>query len=75
MTKEEIFKELKELILAAKDEDKSKLLNSNYKERHLKLEQSIKQLNSSDMSWLNNEHDKWFKEHILPFIPHTPPRP
>jgi len=79
MTKEEIFKLMKEVILALKDEE-DKLMNDSlfqqeWSKKHKAVDSAIKQLNSCDASWLTDEYAKWFKAEIEPNIPEGFPKP
>ena len=77
MTKEEVLNDLKELVIALRDN--SEKLRSDpvfaagwlSKQKSVSLEAS--RLNSCDASWLNDEYGEWFRQEIEPAIENVDP--
>lgn len=70
MSKEEIIDLIKHLILQLRDNEKALKENPRLmqdwiaKQKH--LDESIKQLNSCDASWVNDNYIVWFNKEIAP---------
>ena len=66
MKKEELFERLKDSILTIvrkNDELRTNsLLRLKWLENSQKIDAALKELNSCDMLWLNDEYGKWFKD-------------
>jgi len=68
--KEEILKELKELLLALQNNGQKMVtdseLSKSFTDRSYILSVEMKGLNSCDACWVNDQYGKWFNKYIVP---------
>lgn len=76
MTKEKVFELMKELVLSVKD-DNDKLISDRgyitaWLDKNKELDIALKQLDSCEMTWLDEQYGPWFEENIKPNMPDMP---
>ena len=78
MTKEEILSDLKEIILATRDDKERLLKDSSFMQNWMAKENAIqaafKNLNSCDRLWITDQYAKFHKAEIAPNIPKDLPK-
>ena len=66
--RENIFNELKDLILTLKNNIGQPSIKGKWLQKSEQIQNAIKELSSEDQIWLSTEYDTWYKEVLHPHL-------
>ncbi|MFH1547581.1 MAG: hypothetical protein ABIC57_03785 [bacterium] len=70
MRKEEVLKKYQEIVLALQNNGRRIMLNpelsKEFQDKVQVVEIAIRELNSCDACWFNDQYGKWFQKYIAP---------
>jgi superfamily II helicase len=70
MRKEEVLKKYQEIVLALQNNGRKIMLDAElskeFKDKVEAVEIAIRELNSCDACWFNDQYGKWFNKYIAP---------
>ena len=72
MTKEQILALLKDSVITLRDKGRTfhdnEALRNAWMNQNTKISEAVKELNSCDMLWVNDEYAKWMQENFSDYI-------